>query len=85
MEIALFEDAIKDFSFWKKSGNAAVQKKIKQLFTAILENRYEGIGKPEALKYDLSGKWSRRINEEHRIVYDVKDNLIRVYSLKGHY
>jgi toxin YoeB len=83
--IELFEDAIKDFAFWKKSGNIAIQKKIQQLFAAAIENPYEGIGKPEALKYDLSGKWSRRINEEHRMIYDVKGDLIRVYSLRGHY
>jgi len=46
---------------------------------------FEGIGKPEPLKHELSGKWSRRINEEHRIIYDVTDDIINVYSLKGHY
>lgn len=46
---------------------------------------FEGIGKPEPLKYELSGKWLRRINDEHRIIYDVTDNTINVYSLKGHY
>ena len=46
-----------------------------------------GIGKPEKLKYDLSGKWSRRINSEHRLVYEIDENqnLIIVHSLKGHY
>ena len=85
MEIELFEDAKTDFEFWKKSGNVAIQKKIKQLFLSMQETPFEGVGKPEALKHNLSGKWSRRINAEHRIVYDVKGELIRVYSLKNHY
>ena len=85
MEIELFGDAIEDFKYWHKSGNLVIQKKIQQLFISIKENPFEGIGKPEALKYNLSGKWSRRINEEHRIVYEVADELIRVYSLRGHY
>ncbi|MGI4022140.1 MAG: Txe/YoeB family addiction module toxin [Janthinobacterium lividum] len=85
MEIELFEDAKTDFIFWKKSGNIVVQKKIQQLFLSMQETPFEGIGKPEALKHNLSGKWSRRINAEHRIVYDVEGELIRVYSLKNHY
>ena len=85
MEIKLYGSAIKDFAFWKKSGNLVVQKKLKQLFEATLKNPYEGIGKPEALKYDLSGKWSRRINEEHRMVYSVTEEEIQIFSLKGHY
>ena len=85
MEVNFYGDAVKDLTFWKKSGNVAVQKKLKQLFEAIMKNPYEGIGKPEALKYDLSGKWSRRINEEHRLVYEVTEEEIKIYSLRGHY
>ncbi|GGI24014.1 Txe/YoeB family addiction module toxin [Pedobacter mendelii] len=85
MQIELHEQAIDDFEYWKKSGNKAIQKKIEQLITAIQENPYMGIGKPEPLKYGLSGQWSRRINEEHRIIYDVIENVLNIYSLKGHY
>ncbi|MCF8359357.1 MAG: Txe/YoeB family addiction module toxin [Prolixibacteraceae bacterium] len=46
---------------------------------------FEGIGKPEPLKYDLTGCWSRRINQEHRIVYEVRDDKIFILSLKEHY
>ena len=60
-------------------------KKIAQLTRAILENPYQGIGKPEALKYDLSPKWSRRITQEHRYVYQIIDDTLNVFSLKGHY
>jgi len=76
--------------FWKKSGNLTIQKKIQQLIVAITENPFEGIGKPEALKYELSGSWSRRINREHRIIYQVyeQDNIIailEIQSIRGHY
>ncbi len=85
MEIQYVDDSILDLKFWKKSGNKAIQKKIENLIRAILENPYEGIGKPEALKHEMSGKWSRRINEEHRIIYEIADEILYIYSLKGHY
>jgi toxin YoeB len=71
--------------FWKKSGNEVVLKRIRKLFESIQASPYEGIGKPEALKYNLTGKWSRRITEEDRLVYEIEGNIIKVYSLKGHY
>jgi toxin YoeB len=49
------------------------------------EHPFEGIGKPEPLKHNLSGKWLRRISSEHRIVYDVVDDIVNIYSVKGHY
>jgi len=85
MEIDLFEKAVEDFQYWEKSGNKGIQKKIKELFADIKKHPFEGIGKPEALKHDLAGKWSRRINHEHRIVYELIANSINVYSLRGHY
>ncbi|MDP9079288.1 MAG: Txe/YoeB family addiction module toxin [Bacteroidota bacterium] len=85
MEIELYKDAKDDLEYWKRSGNKAIQKKIQQLFADMKEHPFDGIGKPEALKYELAGKWSRRINGEHRIVYTVTDEAINVYSLKGHY
>lgn len=85
MEIELYGGAIEDFEYWKKSGNLTIQNKIENLFSSMIVTPFEGIGKPEALKYDLAGKWSRRINREHRIVYEVQGDLIRVFSLKGHY
>jgi toxin YoeB len=85
MEIDLYEKAIKDFEYWKKSGNKAVQKKIQQILADMKVHPFEGIGKPEPLKYKLSGRWSRRINSEHRIIYDVVNEIINIYSLRGHY
>ena len=85
MEIQYVEDSLLDIKFWKKSGNKAIQKKIEQLILAIIEEPYSGIGKPEPLKYEFSGKWSRRINDEHRIIYEVIEDVLYIYSLKGHY
>lgn len=87
MEIVYTDKALEDLLYWKKSGNKAIQKKISKLIVAIKEDPYSGIGKPEQLKYNLSGFWSRRINHEHRIIYDVlSDNhTVEILSLKDHY
>ncbi len=85
MEVAFDEIALGDLNYWKKSGNTGIQRKIEKLILAIKESPYTGIGKPEALKYDLSGKWSRRINPEHRIIYQIIEDKLLIYSLKGHY
>ncbi|HEY4196042.1 MAG TPA: Txe/YoeB family addiction module toxin [Mucilaginibacter sp.] len=87
MEIIYSEEAQQDIEYWKKSGNKIIQKKIHQLLNAIEENPFEGIGKPEALRYNLAGLWSIRISQEHRLIYQVlqEDGLIKVHSLKGHY
>lgn len=85
MEIIFLPQADKDLQFWVSTGNKSILKKIAELTQSILENPYQGIGKPEALKYNLAPKWSRRITKEHRYVYLVKDDKVYVYSLKGHY
>ncbi|MCX2475627.1 Txe/YoeB family addiction module toxin [Pedobacter sp. MC2016-05] len=85
MEIQFVDDSLLDIKFWKKPGNKAIQKKIEQLILAIFEDPYDGIGKPEALKHEFSDKRSSRINEEHRIIYEVKGDVPYIYSLKGHY
>ncbi|MDO5665530.1 MAG: Txe/YoeB family addiction module toxin [Bacteroidia bacterium] len=85
MEIIYLPQADKDLNYWVKTGNKAILKKISELTRAIIENPYKGIGKPEALKYDLAPKWSRRITKEHRYVYLIQDEKLYVYSLKGHY
>jgi len=87
MTVEYSEKAYKDLQFWLKSGNKILQKKVYLLIEDIKKAPFEGIGKPEALKHELSGKWSRRINEEHRIIYSLKENdaIIFIHSLKGHY
>ena len=61
MQVEVKPEAKEDLLFWQKTGNKAILKKIEQLTMAILEDAYQGIGKPEALKHELSGKWFRRI------------------------
>lgn len=80
-------DAMNDIHYWTKAGNKRIQKKITALLEAILINPYEGIGKPEELKYELSGFWSRRIDKEHRLVYEILEDeeQILIHSAKGHY
>jgi len=87
MEIKYTPLAKEHLEYWKKSGNKGVQKKISSLIDDILKHPYDGIGKPEALKYNLFGSWSRRITDGHRIVYEVieADNVLLISRLKGHY
>ena len=85
MEIEVSQRAAADIARWKKSGNKKVQQKITELTISILNTPFEGIGKPEPLKHQMSGLWSRRITKEDRYVYEVLEDLIIVHSLKGHY
>ena len=85
MEVVLTLQAKEDLAYWKKSNNIIVLKKIRKLLEVIIETPFVGIGKPEPLKYNLYGCWSRRINQEHRLVYEVTENLVTVLSMKGHY
>jgi toxin YoeB len=77
------DKALSDLTYWKKSGNIQAQKKITQLIQAIQNSPYTGIGQPEELKYNWTGVWSRRINLEHRIIYEILNDLIIIHSLRG--
>lgn len=79
------EIARRDIAFWEKSGNKQIQKKIGELLGDIAKHPEIGLGKPERLKYEYSSYWSRRINDEHRIMYEIFEDKIHIYSLKGHY
>jgi toxin YoeB len=85
MEVVLMPTAQDDIAFWKKSGNVQMQKRISALLAATSQQPFEGIGKPEALKYSLNGYWSRRINAEHRIVYTCINDIVYVVSCRYHY
>ncbi|WP_373513400.1 Txe/YoeB family addiction module toxin [Persicitalea sp.] len=85
MEIEYTFQANEDLAYWKKTNNRKVLKRIRALIESLLENTFEGIGKPEPLKHDLSGCWSRRIDREHRIVYSIDGNTVEILSLRGHY
>lgn len=79
------DQAKKDIAAHQQAGNKAVLKKLLKLLEEINEHPFKGTGKPEALKHDLAGCWSRRINQEHRLVYEVSDDTVIVLSAKGHY
>lgn len=84
-KIIYSENAKADLDFHAKNGNKKLLLKIFELIGNISETPFEGLGKPEPLKYGLTGRWSRRINREHRIVYIVREDSIELLSLKGHY
>lgn len=86
-QIAFTDKALDGIDKLKKSGNTPVLKKIRKLLDELAEHPYTGTGQPEQLKYNLAGFWSRRINQEHRLVYAVDENAITVtiISAKGHY
>jgi len=89
MQIDFSTKAKEDLNFWIKSGNKPFLNKIYSLIEDIQLHPYEGIGKPEQLKHHLTGRWSRRINQEHRIIYRVTEEntieILNILSLKGHY
>ena len=79
------QQAQKDIQFHKKSGNTIAFKKIQSLLKEIAEHPFTGSGKPELLKYDLAGFWSRRITKEHRLIYEVIEPNVIIVSALGHY
>lgn len=76
--------AFADFTEWAKLDKKNYRK-IVELIKDIDRSPFEGLGKPEPLKYELSGFWSRRINQEHRLVYQVSDDEIVIVACKYHY
>ncbi|MEO6328756.1 MAG: Txe/YoeB family addiction module toxin [Ginsengibacter sp.] len=85
MEIIFTDTALADLNYWKKKNDVKIQNRISKILKDMVEDPFKGIGKPEALKFNLSGYWSRRINNEHRIVYSVEKNKIIVIALRHHY
>lgn len=78
------DDAWDDYLYWQMQDKRTL-KKINNLIKDIERDPFTGIGKPEILKEDLSGKMSRRINEKDRLVYQVEDDILFIYSAKDHY
>lgn len=77
-------DAWEDYLYWQ-SHDKKILKRINQLLKDISRSPFDGIGKPEPLKEDLAGFWSRRIDDEHRIVYAVENDRVLIFSCRGHY
>lgn len=83
-KIVFESSAFADFNDWSKL-DKKLHRKIIELIKDINRSPFQGLGKPEALKHDLSGYWSRRINQEHRLVYKVTNEEIIILSCKYHY
>jgi toxin YoeB len=82
--ITFSPDALLHLEEWSMS-DPKILAKIVSLVTDIATTPFPGIGKPEPLKYELKGMWSRRNTDEHRIIYEVKDNTIWIESCRYHY
>ena len=84
MVLTFTENAWEDYIYWQKVDKKMVRK-INELINSIQRTPFDGIGKPEPLKFDLAGYWSRRIDQEHRLVYQVTDNELMVIACRFHY
>tara|TARA_B100000029_G_scaffold476366_1_gene520447 strand:+ start:45 stop:305 length:261 start_codon:yes stop_codon:yes gene_type:complete len=84
MKIVFSEQAWEDYQFWVVNDRKTL-KRINQLIRDTARDPFRGVGKPEPLRHLLEGYWSRRINEEHRMVYCVKENQLMLAQLRYHY
>jgi toxin YoeB len=84
VKLIFSDEAWDDYLFWQKQDKAVV-KRINELIAACKRDPFAGIGKPEPLKYALAGFWSRRITEEHRMVYKAEKDALLVAQLRYHY
>jgi len=84
IELIFSDNAWEDYLYWQKTDRKILQQ-INNLIKEIKRDPFEGIGKPEPLKHALSGYWSRRINDEHRIVYKASSDSIHIAQLRYHH
>ncbi|THV28678.1 Txe/YoeB family addiction module toxin [Glycomyces paridis] len=84
MKTVFSEEGWEDYTSWAESDRKVV-KRINRLVKEIKSEPFTGIGKPEPLKGPLSGWWSRRIDDEHRLVYRVRDDVLGIIQAHGHY
>lgn len=84
MRIEWAEEAWEDYLYWQQTNKVAL-KRINALIKDIARNPFDGIGKPEPLKHHLSGFWSRRIDDEHRLIYAVDDGCLKIAQCRYHY
>lgn len=84
MILSWTDKAWEDYLFWQEN-DRKILKRINVLIKDIQRNPFEGLGSPEPLKYQFSGLWSRRIDREHRLVYQVENNMLLIAQCRFHY
>ena len=84
MRLIFSPDAWEDYLYWQRTDKKTLRR-INELIRDIVRNKYEGLGKPEPLRHNLAGYWSRRINSEHRLVYRIEGNDVLIAQLRYHY
>ncbi len=84
MKLIFSEHAWEDYLYWQRT-DPKILDRVNKLIKEIQRTPFKGIGKPEQLKHGLSGYWSRRINDEHRIVYKVEPDSLLIAQLRHHY
>jgi toxin YoeB len=84
MNLLFEEKAWEDYLYWQETDRKTVRK-INELLRAISREPFAGIGKPEPLKHLLAGYWSRRITEEHRLIYKVEGSTLKIAQMRYHY
>ncbi|MCC5852326.1 MAG: Txe/YoeB family addiction module toxin [Alkalimonas sp.] len=84
MKLIFSEHAWEDYLYWQKTDKKIISR-INKLIKEVRREPFAGVGKPESLKHNLAGYWSRRINEEHRMVYKVTDSALLIAQLRYHY
>ena len=84
MKIIFSEHAWEDYQYWVETDRQML-KRVNRLIQEIVREPFSGVGKPEALKHGLAGYWSRRINDEHRIVYRMSEDAVLIAQVRYHY
>ena len=84
MKLVFSENAWDDYLYWQQT-DKKILKRINTLIKDVQHQPFEGIGKPEPLKHGMAGYWSRRIDDEHRMVYKVEGDELRLAQLRFHY
>lgn len=84
MKYVFVDESWEDYLYWQKTDKKKLQR-INELLRDIARQPFDGIGKPEPLKHQLAGYWSRRIDEEHRLIYTVRGDEILIAKCRFHY
>jgi toxin YoeB len=84
VKLIFAEQAWEDYLYWQKTDRKMLER-VNTLIREIQREPFGGIGKPEPLKHAFAGHWSRRINDEHRIIYKIRDDSLLIAQLRYHY